>query len=191
MNCIKCGNKMAITELNADDPESANILCSTCASPKKELPAFLQVKHGEEGPVHRKQLKEQEEIEKRMLERCRLVIVSTTPSLEGWAVQKYLGIESVEFVIGTGPISELVSGVQDFFGARSSPFEEKLRAAKETAFETLKIRAALKGGNAVVGVDLDYIDFSGNRIGLIVNGTVVWKRRKAIYWEMLHLGNLD
>ena len=30
-----------------------------------------------------------------------------------------------------------------------------------------------KGGDAVVGIDVDYTEFSGNRIGLIVNGTIV------------------
>jgi uncharacterized protein YbjQ (UPF0145 family) len=30
-----------------------------------------------------------------------------------------------------------------------------------------------KGGNAVVAVDLDYAEFSGNRIALIINGTLV------------------
>ena len=37
----------------------------------------------------------------------------------------------------------------------------------------LKILAAEKGANAVVGVDLDYTEFSGNRVGLILNGTLV------------------
>ena len=120
-----------------------------------------------------KNQKAQQEQERQSQKQAKSVVVTTTPSLEGWVVTEYLGIESVEFVIGTGPISELVSEVQDLFGARSSPFEKKLQAAKQTAFETLKYRAALKGGNAVVGVDLDYIEFSGNRIGLIVNGTVV------------------
>jgi len=37
----------------------------------------------------------------------------------------------------------------------------------------LSYRAYELGGNAVVGVDLDYTEFSGNRIGLIANGTIV------------------
>jgi uncharacterized protein YbjQ (UPF0145 family) len=151
MDCKECGNKL---------PFFAKT--NTCEDCMRQIHA--------EGDQEQKAQQEQE---RQSQKQAKSVVVTTTPSLEGWVVTEYLGIESVEFVIGTGPISELVSEVQDLFGARSSPFEKKLQAAKQTAFETLKYRAALKGGNAVVGVDLDYIEFSGNRIGLIVNGTVV------------------
>ncbi|MBL6705965.1 MAG: hypothetical protein ISQ06_07635 [Planctomycetaceae bacterium] len=40
-------------------------------------------------------------------------------------------------------------------------------------FEAIKMLAAYVGGNAIVGVDIIYTEFSGNRIGLIVNGTFV------------------
>ena len=39
--------------------------------------------------------------------------------------------------------------------------------------DALKYVAAEKGANAVIGVDLDYSEFSGNRIALIINGTLV------------------
>lgn len=101
------------------------------------------------------------------------VIVSTTHALDGWRVEEYLGIESVEFVIGTGIFSEVTSDIEDFFGLRSTAFEQKLAKAKKAVFETLKTRAVRLGGNAVIGIDMDYTEFSGNRVGLIVNGTVV------------------
>jgi uncharacterized protein YbjQ (UPF0145 family) len=31
----------------------------------------------------------------------------------------------------------------------------------------------MKGANAVVGVDIDYTEFSGNRIGVVASGTIV------------------
>ena len=37
----------------------------------------------------------------------------------------------------------------------------------------LKYNAYKKGGNAVIGIDIDYTEFSGNRVGLIINGTIV------------------
>ena len=39
--------------------------------------------------------------------------------------------------------------------------------------DTLKFRAVEKGANAVVAIDIDYTEFSGNRIALIINGTLV------------------
>jgi uncharacterized protein YbjQ (UPF0145 family) len=163
MKCDKCGKKMSIMSVMSKDLSSEESICIEC---KEQVQVELRQTQA------RKRAEDQEK-ERQRRELAKSVVVSTTPRLEGWAITEYLGIESVEFVIGTGPMSELISDFQDLFDARSSPFEKRLQTAKQSAFETLKYRAAQKGGNAVVGVDLDYIDFTGNRIGLIVNGTVV------------------
>lgn len=99
--------------------------------------------------------------------------ITTTLNIDGYRVKRYIDIESIEIVIGTGIFSEIGGTISDFFGARSSAFEEKLQKAKETAFKKLKYKAFEKDGNAVIGIDLDYTEFSGNRIGLMVNGTIV------------------
>ena len=101
------------------------------------------------------------------------IIVTTTHSVDGYYISSYLGIESVEIVIGTGVFSEFSGNIDDFFGRRSTGFEKKLATAKKSALEKLKFIAFEKGANAVVGVDLDYTEFSGNRIALIINGTLV------------------
>jgi uncharacterized protein YbjQ (UPF0145 family) len=110
---------------------------------------------------------------KQMIQLSKSVKVTTTPTFDGYHVVEYLGIESVEFVIGTGMFSEVSSSLADFFGARSSAFEQKLQAAKRHAMDALKYIAAKRGANAVLAIDLDYTEFSGNRIGLIINGTIV------------------
>jgi uncharacterized protein YbjQ (UPF0145 family) len=101
------------------------------------------------------------------------VILTTTSSLEGYQILDYMGIESVEIVIGTGVVSEFTSAITDFFGERSSAFEKKLASAKASAIQRLKTIAFQKGANAVVGVDIDYTEFAANRIGVVVNGTLV------------------
>jgi uncharacterized protein YbjQ (UPF0145 family) len=102
-----------------------------------------------------------------------LVTVTTTPHIDGYRVKRYISIESVEYVIGTGYFSELNSDWSDFFGARSSAFEAKLSRAKSDTMLRLKYLAISQGGNAVIGIDLDYTEFSGNRVALILNGTIV------------------
>lgn len=102
-----------------------------------------------------------------------LVTLTTTPNIDGYRVKRYISIESVEYVIGTGFLSEMTSDISDFLGSRSSAFEIKLAAAKKFTMMKMKYLALSQGGNAVLGVDLDYTEFSGNRVGLILNGTVV------------------
>ncbi|MBG0784443.1 MAG: YbjQ family protein [Anaerolineaceae bacterium] len=101
------------------------------------------------------------------------VIVTTTNNVEGYTIQKYLGIESVEIVIGTGVISEFTSAITDIFGERATAFERKLGEAKQTALLRLQTIALQRGANAIVGVDIDYTEFQANRIGVVINGTLV------------------
>ena len=99
--------------------------------------------------------------------------VTTTNNIDGYKVVDYIDIDSVEVVIGTGPFSEFGGEIADFFGSRSTAFEQKLKNAKQAAFKKLKLNAHEKGGNAVIGIDIDYTEFSGNRIGVVANGTIV------------------
>ena len=101
------------------------------------------------------------------------IILTTTPSIDGFRVSAYLGIESVEIVIGTGFLSELSGDISDFLGQRSSRFESKLQQAKGAAVQIMRIRAAERDADAVIGIDLDYTEFTSNRIGLILSGTMV------------------
>jgi len=101
------------------------------------------------------------------------IVVTTTNSIEGYRIIKYIGIDSVEVVIGTGIWSEFTTEFQDFFGHRSTEFEKKLQKAKKITIQKIKLAAAQKGANAIVAMDLDYTEFSGNRIGVIASGTLV------------------
>jgi uncharacterized protein YbjQ (UPF0145 family) len=84
------------------------------------------------------------------------VVVTTTPSIEGYAIVKYIGIESVA-VDATALFSEM----------------RQLHIAKEQAMFALKTLAVEKQANAIVGVDLDYTQWALNRVCLILNGTLV------------------
>lgn len=48
-----------------------------------------------------------------------------------------------------------------------------MREAKESAVKKLKIQSALVDGNAIIGINFDYINFSKNMIGVSANGTAV------------------
>lgn len=101
------------------------------------------------------------------------IVATTTHSVEGAKIVRYLGIESVEVVPGTGLTSEIRTGLEDLFGRRSSDFEQMLQQGKRLALEHLLLVTFSRGANAVVGVDLDYTEFSGNRIAVIASGTLV------------------
>ena len=105
--------------------------------------------------------------------RINSILITATNSIEGHRIVKYLGVDTAEVVFGTGIFSEFTTDLQDLFGQRSTAFETKLNKAKQFTFQKIKLAAAKKGANAIVALDLDYTEFSGNRIGVIASGSFV------------------
>ena len=103
------------------------------------------------------------------------VIVSTTPTLEGRPIQDYLGIVTGEVIVGANLFRDLFANIRDIVGGRSGSYERILADARKQAIEELQAEAAALGGNAVVGVDLDYevIGDRGSMLMVSASGTVV------------------
>lgn len=103
------------------------------------------------------------------------LLLTTTPIIEGHPVKQYLGVVTAETIIGANVFRDFSASIRDFFGGRSSSYEEVLRDAKQTALNELSDRAAAMGANAVVGVDLDYetVGGSGSMLMVVCSGTAV------------------
>ena len=101
--------------------------------------------------------------------------VTTTPSLEGRRIVRYLGIVAGEAIMGANVFKDLFAGVRDIVGGRSGTYERELQRAREIALDELEQRARALGANAVVGVDLDYeVLGQGNSMLMVsASGTAV------------------
>ena len=101
-------------------------------------------------------------------------MVSTTPSLEGRKVVKYLGVVSGEAIMGANIFKDFFAGIRDIIGGRAGVYEEELRKGKEIALNEMIVEASKLGANAVLGVDLDYETVGkGNMLMVSVSGTAV------------------
>lgn len=103
------------------------------------------------------------------------MIVTTTPTVEGRRIREYKGVVCGEAVLGANVFRDLFAGIRDIVGGRSASYEKELRRARSIAFEELEQAAAEIGGNAVVGVDIDY-ETLGQANGMFmvsVSGTAV------------------
>jgi uncharacterized protein YbjQ (UPF0145 family) len=103
------------------------------------------------------------------------MLLTTTPSVEGRPVQKYLGIVSGEAIIGANAFRDLFARVRDVVGGRSGAYESVLIDARKDALEELTAAAQKLGANAVVGVDIDY-EVLGQDNGMLMvtaSGTAV------------------
>jgi len=103
------------------------------------------------------------------------MIVTTTPSIEGSRIVEYCGVIAGEAIVGANIFRDIFASITDIVGGRSGAYEDALRGARETAFAELQQAARDAGGNAVVGVDIDYevIGKSGSMLMVSVSGTAV------------------
>ncbi|MFM6949873.1 MAG: heavy metal-binding domain-containing protein [Novosphingobium sp.] len=99
------------------------------------------------------------------------MIVTTTPTVEGRPVQQYLGVVTGEVIVGANMFRDLFASIRDIVGGRSGSYEDVLARARMQALEEMKQFAAGLGGNAVVGVDLDYEVLGANGSMLMVSAT--------------------
>lgn len=101
--------------------------------------------------------------------------VTTTPTIEDKRITRYCGVVAGEAILGANIFKDLFAGIRDLVGGRSATYERELQRAREIALRELQERAAELGGNAVVGVDLDYevIGQGGSMLMVSASGTAV------------------
>ena len=101
------------------------------------------------------------------------MVVTTTPSVEGYQIAEYKGIVVGEAIMGANILRDMFAGITDIIGGRSGAYESKLQDARETALHELEQRARALGANAVVGVDLDYEVVGQSMLMVSASGTAV------------------
>ncbi len=103
------------------------------------------------------------------------MIVTTTPTIQGRSISEYRGIVTGEAIIGANIFKDFFAGIRDIVGGRSAAYEAELRNARELALAEMAEAAGQKGGNAVVGVDLDYevVGQGGSMLMVTASGTAV------------------
>ena len=103
------------------------------------------------------------------------MLVTTTNTVEGKKVTKYLGMVSGEAILGANIFKDFFAGIRDIVGGRSAAYEKELRQAKDIAVSEMIEQARTMGGNAVIAVDLDYetIGQGGSMLMVSANGTAV------------------
>lgn len=101
------------------------------------------------------------------------MLITTTPTVEGCPIQEYLGVLTANVVLGSNWSTDWNTAMADFTGGRAEGMQTKLQGACDAALNELRVLAHKRGGNAVVGVDVDYQIFSGNMLMVSANGTVV------------------
>ncbi len=102
--------------------------------------------------------------------------ISTTPFIPGAKLVRSIDIVTAECVFGMNILKDFFTAITDVFGGRSDTAQKVLRDARKACLDELRLEAAKVGANAIVGIDLDYSEFSGqgkSMLFLVASGTAV------------------
>lgn len=103
------------------------------------------------------------------------MLYATTSTLQGREVEAYLGVVFGDAVLGVNALKDLFASIRDVVGGRAGAYEKVLRSARDQAVEEMLAEARSRGGDAVLGVDLDY-EVLGKEAGMLMvsaSGTAV------------------
>jgi uncharacterized protein YbjQ (UPF0145 family) len=105
------------------------------------------------------------------------MLIVTTSTVEGKTVSEYLGLVTGEAILGANIFRDIFAGIRDIVGGRSAAYETELREAKQIAIREMVEEARERGGNAILGVDLDYETIAtgkgGGMLMVSASGTAV------------------
>jgi uncharacterized protein YbjQ (UPF0145 family) len=104
-----------------------------------------------------------------------MMFSTTTNSVEGRPAREYLGIVTGEVIVGANLFRDLFASITDIVGGRSGKYEDVLARARKEAIAEMEAEATRLGGNAVIGVDLDYevLGQNGSMLMVSASGTAV------------------
>lgn len=101
------------------------------------------------------------------------MIVTTTSGIETHRITAYHGVVVGEAIMGANFVRDFFASITDVIGGRSGAYESKLADAREVAFREMEANAARLGGDAIVGVDIDYEVVGDSMLMVAVSGTAV------------------
>lgn len=183
--CPSCGIIYAKFDAKADLENCLRLAMKTgnwSRVPPEHIPESIKVKLQERAVLLRQRAAEEQEkqeridrIEKRKQARLTLPL-TTTQMIPGREIVGVIDVISAECAYGMNIFSDLLAGLTDVVGGRSGSTERVLRDAKHAVMADLRGVAFDAGADAVVGVDLDYSEFSGggkSMLFVVATGTAV------------------
>ena len=99
--------------------------------------------------------------------------MSTTPSLPNYKIKKVVGIVAGEAIMAANVISDALAGITDIVGGRSGTYENRLKEGRQLALDEMAQEAENRGGNGVIGIDIDYETIRGGMLMVTASGTAV------------------
>lgn len=154
-NCAECGKKLGFFDPGLDG------LCDNCSLASEGRQMMIQA--------------QEQQIIIDEWDAAIEAILLTTETAPNLPITERIEIVTAECAVGMNIFKDLFAEVRDVVGGRSEAVQKTMRDSRKTALYELKKEAHRVGANAVVGVDLDYVELSaaGSMMLLVASGTGV------------------
>lgn len=122
-----------------------------------------------------------EELRERDRQRELTFFLTTETTLADYDVVRRIEVITSECAFGMNIFRDFFAGIRDVVGGRSDATQKILKDARRTCLYELRREALELGADAVIGIDLDYSEFSGggkSMLFLVASGTAVVLRRR-------------
>lgn len=164
--CISCGKELNFADrMNA---KSYDGNCRACTAINLNDQKLKSEGHDQKSILEAK-------AKERQLSSGINAILLTTETAPNLNITRRIEIVTAECAFGMNIFKDLFAGVRDIVGGRSEAVQKTMRDSRKTVLYELKKEAYEVGANAVVGVDLDYVELSnvGSMVMLVASGTAV------------------
>lgn len=152
-NCPECGNKVGLF----DDYDGG--VCKAC---------YYAAANAKAQGVYDEQNQRDANIQ--------AILLTTETYPKGLKITQRIEVVTAECAFGMNIFKDLFAGVRNIVGGRSEAVQRTLRDTRRAALYELKKEAFEVGANAVVGVDLDYVELAATgstMVLLVASGTAV------------------
>jgi uncharacterized protein YbjQ (UPF0145 family) len=171
-NCRSCGQRLMMM----DDELGRCLDCANANKPVSNANTVTEAGNRQrqaEASLERFQARRSSEKQRTAAINAILLTTETAPNLN---ITKRIEIVTAECAFGMNIFKDLFAGVRNIVGGRSEAVQKTMRDSRRTTLYELKKEAYEVGANAVVGVDLDYVELAGtgsSMVVLVASGTAV------------------
>ena len=112
------------------------------------------------------------------------VLVTTTPSLEGYRIQSYLGPIVIPTVGAGNMVRDWFAGFTDVFGGKSHSYQRVFARFLNQGVREMMSQARENGANAVLNLRIETTNMSSGKsvISIILYGTAVVVTKDPYYY---------
>jgi len=90
------------------------------------------------------------------------ILISSTESIEGMKIEKYIDLISTNVVLGTNVFSDIGASFSDIFGGTSEIYQDKLEKIYKIGLNKLKRKAQNLSANGIIAIRIDFDEVSGS-----------------------------